>query len=167
MNVLTRSLKAAWEEATKPAGYVKGDEFEQYVRITLFPRDLYDLLEKTHDYRDNRDDFIESSKFPDYKLRLKSNGFEFFVEAKFRARFQDQILEWGKFFQLKRYQEIDSITPVFIAVGLSGRPSMPEQVFLMPVRHIKFVKLYPGFMQKYEVEPNQPVNEKILKRILE
>jgi hypothetical protein len=167
MNVLTRTLKAAWEEANKPISYVKGDEFEQYVRDDLFPGELYSLLEKTHDYRDNRDDFIQSTTLPDFKFDAKHLGLEFYVEAKFRSRFQDQILEWCKFFQLKRYQELDNITPVLICIGLGGRPSAPERAFLMPVKHIKFVKLYPGFLQKYEIRPDRPVSEQALKRILE
>lgn len=167
MNVLTRTLKAAWEEANKPVSYVKGEEFEHYVRDVLFPVDIYLMLDKTHDYRDNIDDFIESTKLPDFKFGSRTLGLEFFVEAKFRSRFQDQVLEWCKFFQLRRYQELDNTTPVLIAVGLGGRPSAPERVFLMPVKHIKFVKLYPGFLQKYEIKPGRTISESFLKRILE
>jgi hypothetical protein len=167
MNVLTRTLKAAWEEANKPVSYVIGDEFEQYVRDIIFPRDAYTLLDKTHDYRDNRDDYIEHTKLPDFKFESTALRREFFVEAKFRSRFQDQVLEWCKFFQLKRYQELDNVTPVLIVAGLGGRPSAPERVFLMPVKHIKFVRLYPGFLQKYEIRPDRCVSESTLKRILE
>jgi hypothetical protein len=167
MNVLTRTLKAAWDEANKPVTYVKGDEFEQYVRDVLFPREAYVLLDKTHDYSDNRDDYIEHTKLPDFKFEAVMLGREFFVEAKFRSRFQDQVLEWCKFFQLKRYQELDNVTPVLIAAGVGGRPSAPERVFLMPVKHIKFVKLYPGFLQKYEIRPDRCISESTLKRILE
>lgn len=167
MNVLTRSLRTAWDEANKPLIYVKADEFENHVRATLFPCESFDILEKARDFSDNRENRAAFSVYPDIKFRSKISGFEFFVEAKFRARFQNQILEWSKFFELKNYQQLDNLTPVLIAVGLGGRPSMPERVFLMPVKHIKFVKLYPGFMQKYEVDPSRPVTESLIKRILE
>ena len=32
MGVFTRVIKAAWSEMSKPETFVKGDEFEQYVR---------------------------------------------------------------------------------------------------------------------------------------
>lgn len=166
MNVLVRTLKAAWEEANKPAGFVKGDEFEQYVRTMLFPQKSYELLSKTHDYKDNKADFIKSSKQPDFKFKSVKLGTEFFVEAKYRSGFQDQVLEWGKYFQLKRYQAIDVVTPVLIVIGLGGRPTAPEKVFLIPVKHIKFVRLYPGFLEKYRVAPGDSISEKLLKRIL-
>jgi hypothetical protein len=166
MNVLVRALRAAWDEANKPAGFVKGDEFEQYVRATLFPRDSYDLLSKTHDYRDNKADVIKSSRQPDYHFRSNELNIEFFVEAKYRSVLQNQAIEWGKYFQLKRYQKIDNVTPVLIVIGLGGRPSAPEKIFLMPVKHIKFVKLYPGFLEKYRVAPGYSISDKLLKRIL-
>ena len=166
MNVLTRVLKAAWDEANKPYTYVNGDEFELFVRTRLFPKDLYDIEYKTHDYADNKRDYIASSKMPDFKFKSKNSGIEFFVEAKFRSKFQDQVLEWCKFFQLKRYHEIDNITPVLIAIGLGGRPSVPERVFLIPMKHIKFVKLFPSFLQKFEILPDQSINENYVRRIL-
>jgi hypothetical protein len=167
MNVLTRTLKAAWDEANKPLGYVKGDEFEQYVRAVIFPKEHYDVLEKTHDYRENKEDYIASSQKPDYLFKSKASGLEFYVEAKFRSRFQNQVLEWCKLFQLKRYHEVDLTIPVFIVIGLGGQASIPEKVFLIPVRHIKFIRLYPGFLQKYEIRPDRSVSESILKRILD
>ncbi len=167
MTVLTRTLKAAWDEVNKPLSYVKGDEFEQYVRTVIFPREYYELLEKTHDYRENKEDYIASSKKPDFLFKSKASSAEFFIEAKFRSKFQDQVLEWGKFFQLKRYQEIDRVTPVYIIIGLGGQPSLPERAFLIPVKHLKFVRLYPGFLQKYEIRPDRSVSESVLRRILE
>jgi hypothetical protein len=103
---------------------------------------------------------------PDYKFRSKGEGVEFFIEAKFRTRFSAGVLEWCKHFQLKRYQEIDIVVPVLVAIGLGGRPAAPEKVFLVPIQHIKFVKLFPSFLQRYEVQPGQPITESHLKRIL-
>src|SRR3972149_870349 len=65
MNVLARVMKVALDEGNKPEGYVKGDEFHRFVRERLFPKESYDLLFKTHNYAENRDDFIESTKMPD------------------------------------------------------------------------------------------------------
>jgi hypothetical protein len=166
LNVLTRALKAAWDEANKPVGYVKGDEFELYVRTTLFPRDCYELLSKTHDYADNKGDYIASSKMPDFEFKAKNNGIVFFVEAKYRSKYQDQVLEWCKSYQLKRYQEINNVTPVLIAIGLGGQPAAPEGLCLIPMKHIKFTKLYPSFLERYEIHRGQPISENYVKRVI-
>jgi len=167
MNVLMKTLKTAWGEPAGAEGFGRGGEFEQYIRAALFPRETYDLLYKTHDYSESLEDYVTYTRQPDYKFKSKTLGMEFFIESKFRAKFQDQVPEWCKLFQLKQWQDIDKVIPVLVAVGLGGRPTAPERVFLMPVKHLKFVKLYPGFMQKYEVRPDRPVSENTLKGILE
>ena len=86
MGVLARVLKAAWAEMNKPETYVTGDQFEQYVRKYLFTREGYYLVHQTHDYRTNRDDFVEASKEPDFKFRSRRSDREFLVEAKYRSR---------------------------------------------------------------------------------
>lgn len=86
MGVLTRALKAAWAEMNKPETYVAGGEFEQYVRKYLFPKGRYDLVHQTHDYEANKNDFVETSKGPDFRFRARRSGREFLVEAKYRSR---------------------------------------------------------------------------------
>jgi hypothetical protein len=125
------------------------------------------LLFKPRDTTDNLEDYVTYTKLPDYKFKSRVLNDEFFIISRFRAKFQDQVLEWYKLFQHKEWQEIDKITPVLLAAGLGGRPSMPERVFLMPVKHLKFMKLYPGFLQKYGICPDRSVSESILKKILE
>ena len=167
MNVLTRPLRPGWHETNKPAASIKTDEFEQYVRAVHFPRDSYDLLLKINDIGAGADNFFPGVKPPDFKYVSKKDGFEFFVEAKFRSRFQDQITEWAKLFEARRYQELNPATPEFIAIGVGGRPAAPERVYLVPARDLKFVTQYPSVMQKYELYPGRAVDEKLLRRILE
>ncbi|MFW6105333.1 MAG: hypothetical protein ACOC7P_01985 [Chloroflexota bacterium] len=86
MGVLTRALKAAWVEITKPATFVAGDEFQQYVRKYLFPKERYYLVHKTHDYEANKNDFVQTSNGPDFRFRSRRSGREFLVEAKYRLQ---------------------------------------------------------------------------------
>jgi hypothetical protein len=86
LSVFTRAFKAAWAEMNKPKTYVTGDEFEQYVRKNLFPKEGYDLVHQTHDYKANKNDFVETSKGPDFRFRSRRSGREFLVEAKYRSR---------------------------------------------------------------------------------
>jgi hypothetical protein len=166
MNVLARVMRGAWREANKQATYVKVDEFERYVREKLFTSEAYDLLNKTRDYVYNDDDYLAYSKALDFRFKCKSNGFEFYVEAKFRPKYHDDGLELCKSFQLKRYQEIDNTVPVLAVIGLGGRSNEPEKVFLVPIKHIRFTKLHPSFLQRYEIHPNHSVSASLLKSIL-
>jgi hypothetical protein len=158
MTVLERALKAAWAEVKKPEAYVKGDEFEDYVRQCLFPRERYDLLHRTHDYRANESDFVEGSKDPDFRFRSRRSGREFWVEVKYRSRLYQEAVEWCKPYQLSRYKRIDRSVPVFIAIGLGGSPSSPGHIYLVPVRDIKYRSLFPSFLRLYEVPTGRCIN---------
>ena len=166
MNMLSRVIKLAWNEANKPGSYVKGDEFENFVRSHIFSHDSYDLLNKTHNYTINKSDYVETSKEPDFKFRSRTNGKEFFVEAKYRSIFYKGALEWCKPYQFKRYKAIDNKTPVCIALGVGGQPSAPEQVFLIPMKHIKYAKLFPSFLKGYKVSEPHCITEKQLSVLL-
>ena len=170
MNFLDRLLKiskAALNEALKPESFYKGEEFENYVRKYIFPSDRYELLHRTHSYTDNKKDYIESTLYPDFLFRCKRTGREFFVEAKFRSRLYDNYVEWTYPSQLKRYHEIDSQTPVFLCLGLYGKPKNPEFIFVIPVSKIKYTKLYPSFLEKFEFYPKKPIFNDYLWRLLE
>ena len=158
MGVLARVIKAAWAEMNKPETYVIGDEFEQYVRKYLFPKEQYDLLHQTHDYKVNKDDFVETSKEPDFRFRSRRSGREFLVEVKYRSRFYQGAVEWCKPYQLRRYKTNDQTVPVFVAIGLGGFPASPGHVYIVPVRHIRYRRLFPSFLRHYEVLPDQYVN---------
>ena len=122
MVAIERALKAAWYELTKPASYVKGDEFERFIRNTLFPHAHYELLYKTYDYSTSRAFSIESSREPDFRFRMIKSGREFFLEAKYRSRFYYSKIEWCKPYQLRRYQVINKISQSLSLSGLKGSP---------------------------------------------
>jgi len=162
MGAIERALKAAWQELRKPASYVKGDEFECYIRNSLFPHVNYDLLHKNYDYLTSKLFYIESSNEPDFKFRAQKSGAEFFIEAKYRSHFYKGRLEWCKTYQLRRYQVINKETPIFVVIGVGGQPMTPERVFLVPVKDIKYTVLFQSFLRKYEIPTDQRVSEKDL-----
>ena len=49
-----KGIKAFTKELNKPGSFVKGEEFEEYVRNYIFPISDYDLIHKTHDYNSNK-----------------------------------------------------------------------------------------------------------------
>jgi hypothetical protein len=153
MSLISRVVKAAWDEVVKPESFVKGDEFEDYVRRFLFPADEYTLLQRTHDYQVNKKDFVESSKEPDFKFRSIKTGREFYIEAKYRSDYFDGGVEWCKPFQLRRYQDIDRDTPVYIVIGIGQAPGDPEKIFLLPLKEIKNPGLFRSFLKCFEIPP--------------
>lgn len=167
MSTIVRAMKAAWQELKKPASYVKGDEFERFIRINLFPHAGYDLLHKNYDYFTNQYFYIESSKEPDFKFRAQKSGRKFFVEAKYRSYFYRGRLEWCKTYQLRRYQVINKETPIFIVIGVGGHPLMPKRVFLIPMKDIKYTILFHSFLRKYEIPANCRVGETDLSAVKE
>ena len=166
MNVIARAMQAAWNEARKPIGYVKGDEFENFVRKAIFPDSYYVLLSKTHDYITNKADFVAASKEPDFKFKSRASGKEFYVEVKYRYGFHEGMIDWCKPYQLKRYQEINAKIPVYIVLGIGGQPGMPETICLIPVRHIRFTRLYPSILKKYQISSHNPLHENELTALL-
>jgi hypothetical protein len=158
MGVLGRALEAAWAEITKPGTYVAGDEFQQYVRKHLFPKDRYDLVKQTPDYKANKYDFVETSNEPDFEFRSRRSGREFLVEAKYRSRLYQGAVEWCKPYQLKRYKVIDEAVSVLVAIGVGGLPDSPDHVYIVPVKHINYRRLFPSFLKDYEVPADRCVN---------
>jgi len=150
---LERGVKAAFNEVMKPDSYVKGDEFESFIRHSVYPQNQFDLLHRTHDYTSNKGDYIETSKEPDYKFKSRKNGDEFYVEAKWRSGFYSQAIEWCKPYQLKRYKaiEINKKIPIEVVIGVGGLPKSPLHVYRIPLKDIKYTKLFLSFLKKYEI----------------
>jgi len=146
-----------------PGSYIKGEQFEDYVRKNIFIKDYYTIVERTHGYLQNKGDFIESSTKPDFKFRDKINNREFFIEAKFRSDFYNKnTLLWCGSNQLKIYQECNRIIPVFIALGVHGKASNPELLFLVPVTEdIKTELLMPA-INKFKISTGKPVLPDVL-----
>ena len=160
---VVRVTKVTLDAINKPESFVKGDDFEAYIRAHLFVKDRYDLVQKTHDYATNKGDFVENTKEPDYKFRSIKTRKEFFVEAKYRSVYHENAIEWCKPFQLKRYKEIDKKTPVFVTIGVGNESSSPGQIYFIPLKDIKYTKLFRSFLKDYEVSVNSPIDHRLLK----
>lgn len=152
MDIFKRIGKAIINEIVKPGSFVKGEQFEEYVRTYMFPKKDYDLVHRTHDYKSNSKDYVEDSLKPDFKFRDKKTGKEFYVEVKWRAgRYnREDKIEWCNDKQLKRYKDIDkSDCKVFVVLGLGDNPKTPEEIILFPVCSCNYSDLYDSFMDKY------------------
>jgi hypothetical protein len=165
---LGKGLMAFFHEVFKPESFAKGEDFEGYVRKHLFTDSGYQLVYKTHDYRDNKKDYVEYSRYPDFFFRDKRTKDEFFVEVKWRKDFNNgkHEIQWCNKSQLRRYKEIDeNENPVFIVIGLGINPHRPDKICLFPVSGCNFVSLYKSYIDKYTISVNYPVDSDKLWRI--
>jgi hypothetical protein len=160
---IIRVAKVTINEINKPESFVKGDQFENYVRSHIFVKDKYDLIQRTHDYTTNKYDFVENTKEPDFKFRSIKTGKEFFVEAKYRSYYHENTIEWCKPFQLKRYREINNKTPVYITIGIGNEADSPSHLFFISLEDIKYTKLSRSFLKSHEISVNSPLDYGLLK----
>ncbi len=93
--ILDLLRKVSRTKLNPPKSFLNGEEFEDFTREVLFPKEVYDLLHKTHNYEQNSKDFVENSLLPDYKFRNRDLKIEFYIECKYRdiTKIQNKIEE--------------------------------------------------------------------------
>lgn len=154
-----RVIQAATNELTKPESFAKGEEFEQYVRDVVFPKDKYELIHRSHSHSENKEDYVGTSLLPDFGFKCIETGRMFYVEVKFRegVYFKNKI-EWCKPYQLKRYKKLDEGEhPVFLALGLGKKSSKPEEIFIIPLSKVEYTGFYDSFLDRYSFYVGKPV----------
>jgi hypothetical protein len=161
LDSIIKGVKTTIADYKTPDSFKIGQLFEEIVRGGIFPPNYYDLVEKTHDYQSNKSDFVESSKKPDFTFRDRYTKKQFFVEAKFRSTLLNGKIEWSNPAQIKRYQEIQKLLPVFILIGFYAEDD-ELQVFLIPLTAIKYTGIYPSFAKRYQIEYYKPITSKKL-----
>ena len=129
---------------------MKGDDFEHCLRKKVFTPESYDLVMKTHDFHENKKDYVESSLYPDYLFRDKETNEEFWVEAKYRENLYHGKIEWCANYQLKRYKKLSKKYNVIIALDFGGRPHNPKAIYLIPLEQINYTGLYPNKLKDFE-----------------
>lgn len=144
---ISRVLKVALDDITKPESFVEVMEFEEFIRTRLFLKSDYMLLEKNYN---NERNFVENPE-SDYKFKSMISGKEFIIVAKFHLNYYDGAIECCKPFQLARYKEINLKTPVYFTIGIGQQPGVPGKVFFIPIKDIQFTKLFKFFLKRYEI----------------
>jgi hypothetical protein len=134
---------------------VKSAVFGDFVRKRLFPASKYDLLL-------NNIDASTSNREPYFKFKSHDSGREFYVDARYLTEDSDAPVEWCRPSELQKYQEIDNNTPVYISIGAGPQPAAPRQVFLFPIKSIRFNKLLYSYIEKYKISVTRTVEEKDL-----
>ncbi|MBD0289323.1 MAG: hypothetical protein ICV79_28485 [Flavisolibacter sp.] len=161
ISILTKGVQAMIDEATTPQSFKMGEQFENYVRMSLFVDSYYDILERTHNYKTNQD-YVQSSLKPDFTFRDKWTKKEFYVEAKFRTGLYNNKIVWCKDQQLERYQSYNKGKPFFLILGIGGNPKHPEFLSLIPLAQARYTGLFTSHVEKFEIQPDKPITSKTL-----
>ena len=162
LSVLRTGITAMVNDVTKPIEHKIGDSFENYVRKVLFIERYYTLVERTHSYDVNHEDYVESSLKPDFTFRDHWLNKEFYIEAKFRSTLYDDKIIWCTDEQLERYKFYNRQKPVFLMLGCGLNPKEPEYLSLIPLHQARYTGLYLSLTDRFEIEPDKPVTSKVL-----
>ena len=120
--------------------YDRGNEFETYVS-RMFPSDRFELTYRTVTDREAGGEFVEGMEYPDLRLTEISSGRRFWVECKYRVSTRpDGGIAWCDEHQIETYRRIerDSGYPVFVMMGVGGRPDNPFRVYCVNLDHLRF-----------------------------
>lgn len=129
-----------------------GYDFEKYV-VQNFDKTFFKVKEWAGDKYVNGV-YAETTQYPDLLMELSAKGEKHLlsVECKWRKGFDNDFLKFANEAQLKRYKkyEEDKGIPVFIALGIGGKPTKPEQLFVVPLKHIKKIYLHKNQVERYK-----------------
>ena len=143
---------------TMPEEVIKGREFEDFV-LELF--DLgesraYSLIEWRSD-KSNGEISPVSNTYPDFVIEYKNGDTKkrFAVECKWRASIPRHISKpLLAAEQIERYQEYSKETNmnVNIVLGVGGEPSMPEELYIIPIDSFQQVASKPSILKNFRRE---------------
>jgi hypothetical protein len=156
-------------ESQRNLNYKKGMMFEQYI-ATLFSknRNLFVIEEWTTDHCDKRSGiYVESDSNPDLLIRYKPSGEKFAVECKWRAKLvhsekYDQFtVLWSNPEQIQRYNQYSQSRniPIFIIIGLEGRPDDPKYTYCLPLDVAQYPEIPLSVLKRYKrISPGSKFN---------
>lgn len=148
----------------KKTSFKIGEEFEKFVEEYIFPKKEFSLIHRTNNFEQNKDRYAENTLFPDFKFRCNSSNKEFYVEAKFRTKFNIQeklnIMSLAQKARFIKIQETEKI-PIFIIIGYQGLPTNPDNISLIPLNELIFLQLYPTFLKKFNIDKKVVNSEKL------
>jgi hypothetical protein len=132
----------------------KGDDFEKYI-VQKFSKSYFNIVEWTGDkYIDGM--YAKSNTNPDLTLRFKMKDIEkdFAVECKYRSDYYKNGVEWCSEQQLQNYKNFatDKEIAVFVAIGIGGVATAPEELFIIPLTEMTTNFVDKSFLNRYKKE---------------
>ncbi len=133
----------------------KSREFEQYA-ANLFGKQHFAVASHI---RGKESRYSAAGGFgtePNMKVQYRPTGEEFFVECRYWVKLgADRKLNWAGEAELKDYFRYSKQHPVFLVVGLGGRPASPAKMFCIPLKEARWTELFPNVYTKFERPPGR------------
>lgn len=129
-----------------------GDDFEKFV-VQKFDKKYFSIKEWAGD-KYVKGHYAKTTSQPDVLLefKLREKRSELSVECKWRKSYYKNGVEFAKKEQVERYKEFqkERNIPVFIAIGIGGKGTEPEQLYIIPLKEIENNFLSMNELKKYE-----------------
>lgn len=120
---------------------IKGRQFEQFVVLLCSDNSRFKLLAWRGD-KISGSTYAAETLLPDLHLRhrLDAAEVEYLIECKYRSYWGEDGIDLSS--QYVRYHNAakDRSMELFIALGVGGTPSNPDELFLIPGRMVKLDK---------------------------
>jgi len=156
MNII--SVHQAKTRHSKEYYLEQGRQFEEYVKL-LFNQDHFYLKKWRQSGTIPKDTYILDFCYPDLEfIFVGKNQHPFAVECKWRTKFKKGKIDWATKKQITKYLEFEfkRAMPVFIAIGIGGTPSNPENLFVTPLCNLKDnIEVSEEQLIKYKRKPTQ------------
>lgn len=132
---------------------IKGVTFEGYVE-SLFSKQEWCIAESNAYRKLGR--WVESYSNPDFIFIHRRTNKKIAVECKYKEKEYERIL-WAYEDQIERYQNFSQKQniPVFVILGIGGRPKNPKRVFLVPLSQIKYPDVKIDYLEKFKRDPKK------------
>ncbi|MBI2591321.1 MAG: hypothetical protein HYW34_01440 [Candidatus Brennerbacteria bacterium] len=132
---------------------IRGATFEGYVE-NLFSKQEWRIAESNAYRKLGR--WVESYSNPDFVFIHRRTNKKIAVECKYKEKEYERIL-WAYEDQIERYQNFSQKQniPVFVILGIGGRPKNPKRVFLAPLSQIKYPDVKIDYLEKFERDPKK------------
>src|SRR3989344_3882865 len=134
----------------------KGISFEGYVE-DLFNKQEWRIAESNAYRKLGR--WVESYSNPDFVFIHRKTNKRMAVECKYKSVSpkEDGRFFWAYEDQIENYQNFSAktATPVFVVMGIGGRPKNPKKIFLAPLPLVKYPDVKMDYLQKFERDPRK------------
>jgi hypothetical protein len=128
-----------------------GLDFEKFV-VQKFNKKFFPIRNWAGDkYVEGR--YADTTTQPDIQLSLKlgKSSYPFAVECKWRSQPKGDFVQFANDGQLERYKAFADKEnyPVFIVLGIGGKPSNPDELYILPVEELNKPVLHRKGLGKY------------------
>ncbi len=130
---------------------IRGATFEGYVE-NLFNKQEWRIAESNAYRKLGR--WVESYSNPDFVFIHRKTNKRIAVECKYKSLSpkENERFFWAYEDQIENYQNFSTKTgtPVFVVIGIGGRPRNPKKIFLAPLSLVKYPDVKMDYLQKFE-----------------